>query len=1158
MNRIKSNHAGERARRWRKAIGAQAERSDADMRTRKFPLEIPINAFNFDEATTLFNTVEGVGPGSLAGFLFATHLSGFRVFSNTSGAQAFRSNMERGPAIAQDDNRPFIRLSNQKENDIALYRVVAQLASEVRAEEEITEDKITRGIKQRLFGGPEGSPNGLSWLFGKGLAEVLANSEISDEEVARSLHADPERIQQLREVARTVPMPPPFYKGMHYAHFRVQVAQKLGGWIGNYWNRLGELRKRIDGVEFTQISFPPELDDSRLSPLAKRANIHPKDIRATAESLPDRFQKAHQALDFLAGHGDRLPDPEDIAKFDELNAVVDNLSAWLKTLKNIAKQRIEDTGDSEFWKKLHEGLESSLKPLEKLERLNQISGGVPNNPEDEVRQTADAFNALWQHRCAQFAQIADLSEGTRALLQSSEVDEAEILRKRGKDPHAARENAVRKLLQRISNTARNMRSENREEIAAKIRPLFANVKPHKAKAIREANKYFINNQGAIYRSPFSRSIHEPYKIDWEAAYKMDWVALLESSATCMESRLMQSGHPDDFRDWMACAHLALTMRLQALPDEISGEKILALTQIPAVAESALHFSPILAENLQAKSVPRRVVISAFNQLNSALRGLGFKIMRPDFIVRAVFHPVGQDKLIYAPKDVQWQPPSRYYDRYTASFDAMKATQGENGKLDSTKAVKALLDARRPSKRSNIKAILTKDDLAVLAELPHDWLFLADNKWRIDASQRDGIIVSKKSDKQAGYNIKSCRGLRLIGPTSLKSALDDCLRGRTTLGESSLIVECRYTQKLQWKNGELSLSISVCEDALRAEVAVPVESPALTRKGTSFYDKMVAVDLGERGIGYAVFDIRRWLENENDEPLASGTVSISSIRALIRAVRRHRGRAQPGQKIRDAYSRALEKRRKNVIGDVCQVIDALCSQHCAFPVLEGDLQNLESGENQLKLVYGSVIHRYVFSGVDAHKKQRGEHWFTGKYGGKWSHPYLIRITHSEKGRKQRKDLNLFPGTQVSPYGTSQMCSQCRRNAIQILRDMSQGNQLEFKDGKASLGDGLELRLFQKTTKLSDRELRRYRRAQRRPPLTKPLNGCHSVQDLLPLVKFNLRRPPESLRSRDTTQSQYRCVFADCLAEQHADENAAINIGRKLMSNMDYDKSKRKLA
>ena len=75
--------AGEKARRWRRGIGALAN-SGEDARTRKFPLELAEDqaAFDFAEAAKLFGVVEGAGesaPGALTGFLCAAHLSGFRV-----------------------------------------------------------------------------------------------------------------------------------------------------------------------------------------------------------------------------------------------------------------------------------------------------------------------------------------------------------------------------------------------------------------------------------------------------------------------------------------------------------------------------------------------------------------------------------------------------------------------------------------------------------------------------------------------------------------------------------------------------------------------------------------------------------------------------------------------------------------------------------------------------------------------------------------------------------------------------------------------------------------------------------------------------------------------------------------------------------------------
>ena len=346
------------------------------------------------------------------------------------------------------------------------------------------------------------------------------------------------------------------------------------------------------------------------------------------------------------------------------------------------------------------------------------------------------------------------------------------------------------------------------------------------------------------------------------------------------------------------------------------------------------------------------------------------------------------------------------------------------------------------------------------------------------------------------------------------------------------------------------------------------SPPPVRRGDAFYEHLVSVDLGERGIGYAVFSVRRWLENGDDSPLESGVIPIPSIRALIRAVRRHRGIAQPGQKLRDSHSRALEKRRENVIGDVCGKIDSLCAKWRAFPVLEGNIQNLESGENQLKLVYGSVVRRYIYSKTSAHKKQRGEHWFTGDKGGIWRHPFLIRIARDENGREKREPLNLFPGTQVNAAGTSQQCSRCRRNALQMLRDAPKNLALRFQNGEADLAgdarlfpDGspsAKLFLMEKPVRPEPRQARKLRRLKQRPQLSAPLEGTRKAAELSALVKFNLRRPPESLRSRDTSQSRYFCVFADCREQMHADENAAINIGRKLLSNLDREKSRKKSA
>ena len=73
---------------------------------------------------------------------------------------------------------------------------------------------------------------------------------------------------------------------------------------------------------------------------------------------------------------------------------------------------------------------------------------------------------------------------------------------------------------------------------------------------------------------------------------------------------------------------------------------------------------------------------------------------------------------------------------------------------------------------------------------------------------------------------------------------------------------------------------------------------------------------------------------------------------------------------------------------------------------------------------------------------------------------------------------------------------------------------------------------------------YRRQNIRAPFDQPLaNKKLNRDEAFKQVKFQLRRAPDSLRSRDTTQSRYHCVMVGCGHVMHADANAAINIVRK---------------
>ena len=201
-----------------------------------------------------------------------------------------------------------------------------------------------------------------------------------------------------------------------------------------------------------------------------------------------------------------------------------------------------------------------------------------------------------------------------------------------------------------------------------------------------------------------------------------------------------------------------------------------------------------------------------------------------------------------------------------------------------------------------------------------------------------------------------------------------------------------------------------------------------------------------------------------------------------------------------------------------------------------------------MIYGSVLHRYTFSEVEAHKAKRAEYWFEKS---KWEHPDLIKLEKSsddpKEGKRGGKDkpLYLFPGVGVDPAGTSQICSKCGRNPVESMKSRSNSiGKLEVKDeGRVELDNGvIQVR---KRSLDSKKEKEPKWRNERPDPEDYPFltPASYSIDELVKRVRFHLRRPPRSRQSSDTTQSRYFCPYADCRHEVHADENAAINIGRR---------------
>ena len=230
-----------------------------------------------------------------------------------------------------------------------------------------------------------------------------------------------------------------------------------------------------------------------------------------------------------------------------------------------------------------------------------------------------------------------------------------------------------------------------------------------------------------------------------------------------------------------------------------------------------------------------------------------------------------------------------------------------------------------------------------------------------------------------------------------------------------------------------------------------------------------------------------------------------------------------------------------------------------------MENFESGNRQLHTIYGSVLRRYTFSKVDAHKAKRAEHWFADSRKGKWQHPCLLRYKDLRDKEKGTEPLMLFPGTRVYAGGTSQACSKCGRNPLRALRGLEKKGTASLaanEKGEVNIGDGEDsgvLLLREKGSELQPAEKKKLVRRKERPRLEdyRPLaQGSYEIGRLRELVRFHQRRPPHSKLSPDTSQSRYFCLYADCGYESHADENAAINIGRRFFERIAWERSKEK--
>ena len=1019
--------------------------------------------------------------------------------------------------------------------DIALHQVVAQKFRMLRADGVASPKPADL---QAVI--TTAKSNALSWLFGIGFSywrNTALEKIYQDFDVPEAAQM---RVKALKSIFSKIPSDA-LFGAEHYSKFRTSVRGKLDSWIANYAAQL----IKIDAALSSFKTWRPneQLASEPAQRYFKSLGITYAELIESIKEVEKKREEARHSLNALLGLNDTLPSETDVKQIEEFSRQVAAISGSLESIKNAVNQDLE-SDQPESVALANQCRFSAPTWLKGLPRVNQISGGVPaiDTELQELEQSFKEVRALKHKLTSAVLDQANATSKLSAELAGDMAREKELLSKRAMPDATPVSQAKRRVLDRLCGIGKTGSDFFKKILQTAVADIFANQK--------DLRRLLNNGQGAVYVPPSSTGRHQPLSLNEDALNNHSAAETLNELISLLTERIATSKDFQEYRDLLRVENLADTLALSRLPDLVPATW-LPIQELREKANIPDAMSPLL----NADDISRQNVIKLSNLLNSQLNGALARGFRKNFFVRTKFMRVDCNELNWVPKsDRKWSPPNQVE---TSSGDlgerirlVRQKTENPDSPIDPAQAAVAITSGLKadPKRGSGIAPLFQ--------QLPHDWYL----DLGIAGMQSDieGFGVDKERIRKDKAKMRS--PARLIGASSSKNLIDQWLTDTAIkIGEHNILFEQHYEQEVELDD-DLNPTFKIFPTILKAELALTITDGRKSRDTRHpLADSVIGIDLGEAGIGYSVFkteDIHRAVgEGKEPMPFETGSIPVRSIRNLIKRVKRHRSIIQPNQRFRQGASTALEQLRAGALGNVTFVIDALCEKHHGFPVLETSVANLASGGKQLQLIYDKIVHTYHFSDVDAHKSARRHHWAGAE---NWDHPSL-----GETKRKQgpdglwrptgaRQQLKLFPGSAVHPAGTSQMCSACYRNPFKAIDDsVADDGETKFLIANSSVelasGDTILLRSNTDSAKSqSQREKERtgYVRRKERAPNQYPVESRSVNQkELRRMVARQLRHGQKSLRSKDTTQSAYSCVFADCGHHMHADENAAINIVRK---------------